>query len=104
MPQRPCLVCGRLTRNGSWCEAHVPVWKQRSPSSRATARPGWSKLRAEALRRDGRRCVHCGAGDDGLEIHHVVPVSEGGANVLSNVVTICHACHRGAHRVPPARA
>jgi 5-methylcytosine-specific restriction endonuclease McrA len=103
MPKRPCLVCGTVSE-GSWCERHKPVWKQRSPSSRAVHKPGWNKLRARALLRDGRRCVYCGAGDDGLEVHHVLPVSEGGANTLANVVTICHACHRNAHREPPAAA
>lgn len=38
--------------------------------------------------------------EDGMrysEVHHVVPLAEGGADVLSNVACICPAHHREAH-------
>lgn len=90
--KRPCLVCQRLTDNGSWCSKHEPVWKRRSPSSRATARPGWNRLRRLTIERDGG-CVVCGA-TEGLEVHHIVPVAEGGPNALPNLETRCRTHHR----------
>ena len=102
MPRRPCIgrhrdgsLCGVLT-DGSYCPAHQrPAWAQRSPSSRATARPGWNKLRARALRRDGQ-CVRCGA-TERLAVHHRVPVAEGGAMSLDNLSVLCEDCHGDAH-------
>lgn len=97
MPGSFCTVCRQRIPKGSRCKRH----RLQSPSSRAWHRPGVAALRERVLRRDGYRCVHCGAGDDGLEVHHVIPVFEGGANTLPNVVSICRVCHRHAHRQPP---
>jgi len=58
------------------------------------------KLRYEVMKRDGFRCVLCGASpewedDVRLEIDHITPVSEGGMNVMSNLRTLCMRCNRG---------
>lgn len=38
--------------------------------------------------------------DDGnLEVHHIVPVSHGGGDEPSNLVTLCKNCHRERHRL-----
>jgi 5-methylcytosine-specific restriction endonuclease McrA len=95
MPRRPCIVCGTLTLGASHCPAHTPV-KRPSPSSRATARPGWNALRARALLRDGHACTQCGH-TAGLAVHHVVSVAQGGTNTLDNTITLCATCHHGAH-------
>lgn len=102
MPRRPCLRCGQLTANGSHCPRYTPV-KRPSPSSRATARPGWGALRARAILRDGHACAQCAA-TAGLAVHHVQPVAQGGTNTLANLVTLCHACHGAVHGAggPPA--
>jgi len=63
-------------------------------------------VRAEVLARDGHRC-RCGA-TRFLEIHHVVPRAEGGANRPDILITLCNRCHRFAHAeasaVRPPRA
>lgn len=91
-PLVPCLACKRPSRNGTYCPEHEPQgWRQRpSASSRAVKRPGWNKLREACLRRDGYRCVVCGA-TESLQAHHVIPAAEGGPNVLSNLETRCRA-------------
>lgn len=102
MPKRPCIgrradgsLCGALTE-GDRCPAHErKPWQQRSPSSRATARPGWTKLRDLALQRDGQ-CVRCGA-TEALAVHHRVGVAEGGAMSLDNLSVLCERCHGRAH-------
>ena len=46
--------------------------------------------------RDGLACVYCGHGvEDGaqLTLDHVRPVSKGGTNDASNLVTACHTCN-----------
>ena len=96
MAVKPCLVCGDLTPSGSYCALHRPR-KRPTPSTRAWARPGSRRLRERVLRRDGFRCVRCGSRER-LEVHHRLPVSEGGAHVPENLETRCHGCHRAEHR------
>ena len=50
-------------------------------------------------------CEHCSApapfvtkaGTAYLEVHHVKPLADGGADVVENAVAICPNCHRAAH-------
>lgn len=56
----------------------------------------WIRSRKESLSRDGHQCVNCGA-QTNLEVHHVVPLSRGGTNKPTNLVTVCRSCHAGSH-------
>ena len=56
----------------------------------------WSELRQAALARDNYRCGNCGS-TVGLMVHHIVPLSKGGANSLSNLRTLCEDCHKKLH-------
>ncbi len=51
-----------------------------------------TKLDSAAYLRDGFRCVECRS-MVGLEAHHKVPRLE----ELSNLITLCHACHKKQH-------
>ena len=33
-----------------------------------------------------------------LQVHHIVPVSDGGDDELSNLVLLCHNCHTSLHK------
>lgn len=60
------------------------------------------KHRRAILERDGWRCQECGASPTTspgtrLQVHHRVPVSQGGSNEDTNLVTLCVPCHAGAH-------
>ena len=46
--------------------------------------------------RDGWRCRHCNRGDT-LDPHHVVYKSQGGADTLDNLITLCRRCHDSVH-------
>jgi hypothetical protein len=61
-------------------------------------------VRSHAIARSKGRCEWCGAQgfalDNGsvfLETHHVVPLSESGADTIFNVVALCANHHREAH-------
>lgn len=41
-------------------------------------------------------CVNCGSSEN-LSYHHIVPVSLGGTNNISNIVRLCPTCHDKAH-------
>lgn len=45
----------------------------------------------------GASCVNCGC-TEGIEYHHIVPVSLGGTNNIRNIVPLCHKCHMAANR------
>ena len=56
----------------------------------------WESLRSSALSRDGHRCGNCGSTNN-LHVHHIVPMSKGGSNILSNLRTLCEDCHARLH-------
>lgn len=42
----------------------------------------------------GNRCAYCGKLSNKLELEHVVPISRGGSNTISNITTACKMCNR----------
>ena len=52
-------------------------------------------LRHEVFKRDGYRCVECGATNKETTLHvdHILPVSQGGTNEISNLQTLCQKCN-----------
>jgi len=73
------------------CSPYTPKYK-REPIS--------DKTRYKVLQRDNYQCVKCGASPKVnpnviLEIDHIIPVTKGGDNNLSNLQTLCKKCNRG---------
>lgn len=60
------------------------------------------RLRFEILRRDGHTCRYCGAAapDIPLTVDHVIPVTLGGGDDPSNLVTACQPCNAGKSSIP----
>jgi hypothetical protein len=52
----------------------------------------WHIVRSIVLERDGHACVYCGA-EKPLEGDHIVPLSLGGSNALTNLATACRPCN-----------
>lgn len=44
----------------------------------------------------GNICVNCGS-ENSIQYHHIVPLSLGGTNNITNIVPLCYKCHRLAH-------
>lgn len=65
-------------------------------------KPLSKRTRFEVFKRDGFACQYCGRTPPSvlLEIDHVVPVAEGGTDVVHNLVTACFDCNRGKAAVP----
>lgn len=60
------------------------------------------KTRFEVFKRDSFRCQYCGksAPDVVLNVDHIKPVSKGGTNDLTNLITSCFDCNQGKkHRL-----
>ena len=63
------------------------------------------EVAAYILLRANGRCEACGSaapfmrtdGTPYLEVHHVTPLAEGGADTVDNTMALCPTCHRRAH-------
>ena len=55
------------------------------------------KLRFEVFKRDKHTCQYCGRSPPAviLEVDHIIPISSGGTDELSNLITSCFDCNRG---------
>jgi hypothetical protein len=56
------------------------------------------RIRKEVLKRDNNKCQKCG--EIANIIHHIMPRSLGGSDLLNNLVTLCKQCHMIAHDLP----
>jgi HNH endonuclease len=69
---------------------------QPRPRAKQTIPPA---VRRAVLTRDQRRCRVPGCTHTTfVDVHHIVPRSEGGPNEATNLVTLCGAHHRAVHR------
>jgi hypothetical protein len=57
--------------------------------------PDWS-IRSAAVKTRDRVCTNCGSSRI-LQAHHVVPLSKGGTNKLTNLKLLCEQCHQRIH-------
>ncbi|WP_076433704.1 HNH endonuclease [Haladaptatus litoreus] len=60
----------------------------------------WPETRKKRIELDGGVCINCGESDR-LHVHHVVPLSKGGKDAMSNLRTLCDGCHNNAHTGVP---
>src|SRR5258708_15786486 len=72
--------------------------------------PVTDSLRYQVLKRDGGKCLLCGAlaKDKPMQVDHIIPRSKGGLNSLENLQTLCFECNVGKNnpddtdfRLPP---
>lgn len=56
-----------------------------------------NKTRFEIFKRDNFTCQYCGksAPEVVLNVDHIEPVSKGGSNDISNLITSCFECNNG---------
>ena len=105
-----CKWCGQPLKNKrqySFCSnecsinyGNMLVWQRTIP-----------KVPWCIIIRDNYTCQECGITgiiinehgqpipcNRGLEVHHIIPVSEGGSDHISNLITLCEECHKKQHR------
>lgn len=60
---------------------------------------GFENTRAMVLNRDNYTCQFCKGKhkDNKLDVHHIVFRSKGGSDEESNLITLCHTCHKDLH-------
>lgn len=79
-----------------------PRWKKDKAPHRFYASKEWEQTRQNVLERDGYECQACGMGmgehkethGTALHVHHIHPISAGGARFdENNLVTLCNTHH-----------
>jgi len=56
----------------------------------------WKFIKEQALLRDEYKCVICGF-DFAVHVHHITPLTKGGTNEFSNLITLCPNHHSMVH-------
>lgn len=83
-----------LMKNPSLANSQIRHWGyQKGPNY------GFENTKAMVLNRDNYTCQCCKGKhkDSKLEVHHIVFRSQGGSNEESNLITLCHTCHKNLH-------
>lgn len=102
---RPCKYCRRVTTNvNGYCDDHQDKYRspkrmyddrRESPSKRGYDSE-WTKFRTWFLSNNPlcAMCMKEGRITQANEIHHIVPLAEGGARLdEKNCMALCHSCH-----------
>jgi RNA-directed DNA polymerase len=63
-------------------------WEGRTTPEKAD----WAVLRLAVMERDHYRCAYCGS-TSYLDVHHIRPRQQQGADQMDNLVTLCRSCH-----------
>jgi len=101
-PKRPCSYpgCRRLT-DGRYCDEHRQVAEHhynhylRDPDTNKRYGRAWKKIRARFLLQHPL-CEQCRLENrltPAQEVHHIVPLANGGTHDENNLLALCKSCH-----------
>ena len=105
-PKRPCSYpgCPKLT-DGRFCEEHAKAEAKRyekydrDPAVRRRYGRAWKRIRDSYVQQHPL-CEVCQKGGRLVateEVHHKVPLSEGGTHARDNLIALCKSCHARIH-------
>lgn len=108
-PKRPCRYpgCKNLCEDGEqYCNEHRKIeeknYESFSRGYQANRRYGykWKKIRDRYVSKHPlcERCLLEGKYVPVEEVHHIIPLSEGGSNDESNLMSLCRSCHEKIHK------
>lgn len=66
-----------------------------------TVKNSWWELSAQVRKRSGGKCearlkgLRCNK--VAVDVHHIIKLSDGGRNVVSNLIHLCTTCHERRH-------
>ena len=83
-----------LMKNPSLADPKIKHWGYQKGTNY-----GFENTKAKVLNRDGYTCQCCKGKhkDSKLEVHHIIYRSQGGNDDESNLITLCHTCHKNLH-------
>jgi len=101
-PKRPCSHpgCSRLT-NSRFCEEHAKQETQRceryqrDPTVKKRYGRAWKRVRDRFIASHllCQRCKEHSKITPAQEVHHIVPLSQGGTHEETNLMALCTSCH-----------
>lgn len=101
-PKRPCSYpgCPNLT-DGRFCEKHLKQENQRyekydrDPAVHRRYGRAWKKIRDSYISRHPlcEECERNGRLTRAEEVHHILPLSQGGTHDSANLMALCTSCH-----------
>ena len=105
-PKRPCSYpgCPKLT-DERFCEEHEKKENaryekyDRDPAVRRRYGRVWKRIR-DSYAKEHPLCEKCQEQGKLVpieEVHHIVPLAEGGTHVRSNLIALCKSCHAHIH-------
>ena len=102
-PKRPCAYpgCGRLAVREQYCAEHQKVMDkqynqyERDPKSNKRYGRSWKRIRDRFIKAHPlcEECQKQGKLTPAEEVHHILPLSKGGCNEMSNLMALCKSCH-----------
>lgn len=105
-PKQPCAYpsCPNLS-DGRYCEQHRKLieknYEQCSRDSDVHKKYGraWKRIRDSYVKTHPfcERCFERGILVPVEEVHHKVPISQGGTHDRSNLMSLCKSCHNKIH-------
>ena len=83
-----------LMKNPSLANPKVKHWGYQKGTNY-----GFENTKAMVLNRDNYTCQCCKGKhkDSKLEVHHIIFRGQGGSDEESNLITLCHTCHKDLH-------
>ena len=108
-PKRPCRYpgCPDLCADGEqYCKKHAKIMNDHYEKFTRGYSPGkrygraWKRIRDRYVRKHPlcEQCLKEGRYVAAEEVHHIVPLSEGGSNEEKNLMSLCRSCHEKIHR------
>lgn len=105
-PRHPCAYpgCPELTED-RYCERHAKETARnyemykRDPKTKRRYGRAWKRIRDRyiSLHPFCEECMREGISTLATEVHHRLPLSDGGTNEESNLEAVCKSCHSRIH-------
>ena len=107
-PDKPCSYpgCPKLVPAGqTYCDEHTKKRSReyerydRDPATRKRYGKQWRRIRSIYIKAHPycEECYRKGIMTPVEEVHHIKPLSEGGTNDFSNLMSLCKSCHSRIH-------
>lgn len=105
-PAKPCAYpgCKELTHD-RYCDKHKKEEAKRyekydrDPAVRRRYGRAWKRIRDSYVKTHPfcEECLKKGIAVPVDEVHHIIPLAEGGTHERSNLKSLCKSCHLKAH-------
>ncbi|MDD2259444.1 MAG: HNH endonuclease signature motif containing protein [Bacilli bacterium] len=105
-PKKPCAMqgCPELTHE-TYCEEHKALKQKqyetfkREPNHDKKYGNNWRRVRDLYVKQHPlcEQCLKKGKMIPVEEVHHIKPLSQGGTNKFSNLMSLCQSCHTKIH-------